>query len=243
LRSRSIAVSRIILSLFFFVSFGICAQEPPLTAAEPGATGENATLAASGTYILQRRDVIEIKVYDLPEVSGTVAIRPDGKISVPLLNDVVAAGLTPDHLAANLTQGYKHEFRNPRVTVIVRSFSNQNVFVGGEVDKPGLLPLDSQMTVLQAILRAGGVKETAKQKGVILLRNDGHGKPEVRQLSLLAVADGAPDILLQPFDVVLVPKTKVAQLNKWIDQNIRKMIPMGLGFDFSYLLNGTATVF
>ncbi len=115
--------------------------------------------------------------------------------------------------------------------------------MGGEVDKPGLLPLTGKITVLQAILQAGGVKGTAKEKGVILLRNDGNGKPQVRQLSLQQLVKGQTDVELQPFDVVYVPRSKIASADKWVDEHIRKLIPISLGMDFSYLLNGQATIF
>jgi len=231
------------LCLVFSVSF--YAQEPAVKAAEAAvasAQQANAVPENNGAYILQPRDVLEIRVYNLPELSVSIAIRPDGKVSVPLLNELDAAGRTPAQLAQALTEGYAKEFRNPRVTVIVRSFSNQNVYVGGEVDKPQMIPLTGQVTVLQAILQAGGMKATAKEKGVILLRNE-NGKPQVRQLSINELLKGQPDIVLQPFDVVYVPKSKVAQVDKWVDQHIRQIVPISLGMDFSYLLNGQATIF
>ncbi len=223
---------------------GFAAQEPPKKQMDATATQESPGLGKNGDYILQPRDVVEIRVYNLPELSVTVAIRPDGKISVPLLNEIDAAGVTTARLTAVLTAGYRSEFRNPRVTIIVRSITNQNVFVGGEVEKPGLLPLDGEITVLQAVLRAGGAKESAKRDSVILLRNDGQGKPEVRKLNLLEVLKGKSDTTLQPYDVVFVPKTRIARVDKWVDQYIRQAIPAGLGLNFAYLLNsGQTTIF
>jgi protein involved in polysaccharide export with SLBB domain len=228
------------------VPVGLYSQDssvPSKPVGEAVAPQETNAAGAAGDYVLQARDVLDIKVYNLPELSVTLAIRPDGKIAVPLLNEVDAAGMTPARLSETLTEGYKSEFRNPRVTVIVRSFSNQNVYIGGEVDKPGLIPLTGQITVLQAILQAGGVKQSAKEKGVILLRNDGHGKPQVRHLSLKELVKGEPDIPLQPFDVVYVPKSRIASVDKWVDQHIRQIVPVSLGMSFSYLLNGQATLF
>jgi polysaccharide export outer membrane protein len=231
-------------SCILLVCLTAFAEEIPSNSSSAVKTVSEANAAESnGTYILQPRDVLEIRVYNLPEVSETVAIRPDGNISVPLLNEITAAGQTAAKLSETLTEGYKHEFRNPRVTVIVRSFSNQNIFVGGEVDKPGLFPLEGNMTVLQAVLRAGGIKLSAKEKAVVLLRNDGHGNPQVRKLNLVELVKGQPDVVLQPFDVVFVPKSKIAKADQWVDQNIRKLIPFGLGLDFSYLLNGQTTIF
>lgn len=233
---------RVVLCLFVLVSLGLYSQESK-PAGEPGALRQASTVETTGMYILQPRDVLDIKVYNIPEVSVTLAIRPDGRIAVPLLNEIEAAGKTPEQLTDILVEGYKKEFRNPRVTVIVRSFSNQNVYVGGEVDKPGLIPLTGQVTVLQAILQAGGVKESAKEKGVVLLRNDGSGKPQVRELNLSRLVKGNTDIVLQPFDVVYVPKSRIAQVDKWVDQHIRQIVPVSLGMSFSYLLNGQATIF
>jgi polysaccharide export outer membrane protein len=222
---------------------GLAAQEPAPKPPEAPPTQENPDTGKKGEYLLQPRDVLEIRVYNLPELSVSLAIRPDGKISVPLLDEIDAAGLTTARLTAILTERYRSEFRNPRVTIIVRSFTNQNVFVGGEVEKPGLLPLDGEITVLQAVLRAGGVKESAKRDSVILLRNDGQGKPAVRKLNLLEVLKGKPDLTLQPYDVVFVPKTKIARADKWVDQYIRQMIPVGLGLNFAYLLSGPTGIF
>lgn len=240
----SVALRRIVLAWLVLVSVGLFSQELPSQAAGQSGTALPASSGqATGNYILQPRDVLEIKVYNIPEVSVTVAIRPDGRIAVPLLNEIQAAGKTPEQLTDILVAGYEKEFRNPRVTVIVRSFNNQNVYVGGEVDKPGLIPLTGEITVLQAILQAGGVKATAREKGVILLRNDGNGKPQVRQLSLVQMVKGRSDIVLQPFDVVYVPKSHIAKVDKWVDEHVRQIVPVSLGMSFSYLLNGQATIF
>jgi protein involved in polysaccharide export with SLBB domain len=240
-----ISLLRILLCLIVLASAGLAAQESPGSAVSPAtpAAASAAVEAGAGEYIMQSRDVLDIKVYNLPELSVTLAIRPDGKIAVPLLDELQAAGRTPGQLTEALVDGYKKEFRNPRVTVIVRSFSNQNVYVGGEVDKPGLFPLNGRITLLQAILQAGGAKESAKESGVILLRNDGNGKPEVHQVSLRELIKGKPDMVLQPFDVVYVPKSKIARVDKWVDQHIRQIVPVSLGMSFSYLLNGQATIF
>src|SRR6266567_3591819 len=120
----------------------------------------------SGPYILQPGDDLEIKAYNNPELSQSVKVRPDGNISLLLLDDVPAAGITPAKLGENLSQAYSQYFRNPKLTVIVRSFSNLNVYVGGEVVNPRLLPLTGKITVSQAVLAAGGFKSTAKLQDV-----------------------------------------------------------------------------
>jgi protein involved in polysaccharide export with SLBB domain len=160
-------------------------------------------------YVLQRGDDIEIRAYDLPELNAVARIRPDGKISVLLLNDVDAAGLTVSKLNQNLTEGYANHFRNPRVTVIARSFAAQNVFVGGEVATPTAVPLPGNMTAMQAIVRAGGLKGTAEN--VLILRDIEKGTPRVESLNVRDILENQkPDVLLQPSDVVYVPKNTVS---------------------------------
>ena len=108
------------------------------------------------TYKLQSGDEIEIKVFEIPELADRVRIRPDGKVSVLLLDDVQAAGLTPAELDQVLTTGYSTYYLNPRVTVIVRAFSSQRVYVGGEVNEPGMLQLSGELSLLGAVWRRAG---------------------------------------------------------------------------------------
>lgn len=106
------------------------------------------------TYVLQKGDDIEIKAYNITELNQTVRIRPDGRISLMLLNDVDAAGMTAKQLGELLSTGFARYYRNPRISIIVRSFSMLSVYVGGEVQRPGLIPLRGDITALQAVLEA-----------------------------------------------------------------------------------------
>lgn len=202
---------------------------------QPALTAESTERSSPQEYTLQSGDELDIRVYDLPQLSAVVAVRPDGKISLPLQNDIEASGITARQLVQRITAGYEKEFRNPRVTVIVRSFSSENVYVGGEVAQPGFIPLKGEMTVIQAVFRAGGFKETARVDEVMLLRNDGKGDPVVTKLMLKQVLKGQPDLPLQAFDVVFVPKTKIARTDKFIDQYIRQLLPVSGSYGFSYV--------
>jgi polysaccharide biosynthesis/export protein len=224
-----------VLCLFLFSVASFAANEP---AADPANPAPAIVSPVRKDYILHRGDVLDVRVYNLPELTAAMAIRPDGKIAIPLQDEIEAAGLTAAKLAALITEGYRGEFRNPRVSVIVRSFSNQTVYVGGEVAKPGLLSLDAGLTAFQAVLRAGGIKETAKKDSVMLVRSGEEGQLLVRKVSFEEILKGKPDTVLEPYDVVYVPKTKVARVDKWIDQHIRQMIPVSLGISFSYLFGG-----
>lgn len=177
-----------------------------------------AAIAASGdpppvqpAYILQRGDDVEIKAYNIPELDQLVRIRPDGRISVLLLDDVQAAGLTATALGEKLSTGFAAHYRNPRISVIVRGFNSLSVYVGGEVQRPGLVPLHGDLTALQAVLEAGGLKETSRSSSVMLLRPEDNGKPRTITLNVDDVLHNrAPDIPLRPADVVFVPKSNIS---------------------------------
>lgn len=197
---------------------------------------EAAPISGDASYRLQSGDEIEIKVFELPELADRLHIRPDGKISVLLLDDVKAAGLTPAELDEVLTAGYAKYYVNPRVTVIVRGFSGQRVYVGGEVNEPGMFELAGELSALRAVLEAGGFRHTAKRSSVILLRK-GDGGPEIRRLNFDDVlAKRVPDIQLQPFDVVFVPRTFIAKANLFVQQYIRDLLPVTTNANFTYIL-------
>jgi protein involved in polysaccharide export with SLBB domain len=179
-------------------------------------------------YYIQPGDEMDIKFYFNPELNQTVFVRPDGKISLPLVDDVQAAGLAPSELDALLTQAYAQELRKPMVTVIIKTFTSQRVFVGGEVGRPGVVELTAGMTALQAVIAAEGFKDTAKPEGVIVIRSGaGTDAPIPIRVDLEESIDGETtvgDIPLQAFDVVYVPKTWIANANLFVKQYIRDLI-------------------
>lgn len=119
--------------------------------------------------------------------------------------------------------------------------SNISVYVGGEVLHPGLLPLNGELTVTAAVFQAGGLKDTARSNTVVLVRNSGTGVPIVTPLRLDDVIKGKPDTVLEPFDVVFVPKSKIAKVDRFVDQYIRQVLPINVAAGFSYLL-GTSLI-
>ncbi len=116
---------------------------------------------------------MDIKFFFNPELNETVIVRPDGNISLLLIDDVRSAGLTPSELDVLLTQAYARELRKPMITVIVKTFTGQRVYVGGEIGKPGLVELAPGMTALQAVFNAGGFLDTAKPEAVLVIRKGG----------------------------------------------------------------------
>lgn len=121
-------------------------------------------------YVIGAEDILMIRVWREPELSGPVGVRPDGKISLPLLGDVQAGGLTPQKLAESITQGFSNYVTNPEVMVQVASVNSKKYFVSGEVMKPGSFPLVVPTTILEALAIAGGFREYADRKNILILR-------------------------------------------------------------------------
>jgi polysaccharide biosynthesis/export protein len=192
-------------------------------------------------YQIQPGDQLDIKFFYNPELNEAVLVRPDGMISLQLIDDVKAAGLKPAELDELLTEKYSQELRKPQVTVIVRTFSGQRVFIGGEVVQPGLITLAPGMNPVQAVFQAGGFRETAKPEAAILIRKGEGNKPIPVLLDLnqamQGVGDGAAFELL-PDDIVYVPKSTIAKINKFVDEYIQGMLMFnGWSFGIGYELD------
>jgi polysaccharide biosynthesis/export protein len=200
----------------------------------PPQTRSAAAPAVPSPYLIQVADHLAVKFYQNPDLNEEVIVRPDGKISLQLIGDVQAAGIEPAVLAANIENGYRSELSVPRVSVLVRELGGR-VYVGGEVGKPGVVPLTANLTLVQAVQEAGGFLETAHLSQVVLIRRDANGQPVGYALDVRPVIGGiepAEDIPLQPFDVAYVPRSKIADVNLWVKQYIKDNLPIqpGLGF-------------
>ena len=179
--------------------------QSPVPAMADDAAKKSAT--ADPNYVIGAQDVLDINVWKEPDVSRVVPVRPDGKISLPLLNDVQAAGLTPDQLAAKVTEELKKYVTNPQVTVIVTAINSQRVYILGEVTRPGAFPLLPGMTVLQALSSAGGFTQFAKVKSIFVRRLQ-DGKESKYLFNYKDVIGGKrpeQDILLKAGDTIVVP--------------------------------------
>ncbi len=137
------------------------------------AKGQNSAPVAVTSdpgYVIGPQDVLDISVWKEPDVSRTVPVRPDGMISLPLIDDLKAAGLTPTQLAASVTEKLKKYLADPRATVIVTEINSQRIYLLGEVNRAGAYPLLPKMTVLQALSSAGGFSQFADLKKIHVLR-------------------------------------------------------------------------
>ena len=158
-------------------------------------------------YVIGPEDLLDISVWKEPELTRTVPVRPDGKISLPLLNDVKAAGQTPTQLAAQLTENLRRYVTNPQVTVIVTAINSQRIYLLGEVTRPGAYPLLPGMTVLQALSSAGGLTQYARTQKIYVLRDGEGGQRKVlfNYKSFLSGKNPEQNVLLQVGDTIVVP--------------------------------------
>jgi len=176
-------------------------QPPAATSAPP--TG----VSLPAGYVIGPEDVLTIVFWRDKDLSAEVVVRPDGKISLPLLNDVVAAGYTPEELRAQLVKGAAKFLEDPNATVVVKEIHSRKVFVTGQVSKSGSYPLTGEMNVLQMIAHVGGLLEYADSKNIVVLRTE-NGQERRFKFNYKDVVKGKnlqQNILLKPGDTIIVP--------------------------------------
>ena len=171
-----------------------------------GKSGDAAGTDSASDYVIGADDQLKITVWKEPDLSEMLPVRPDGKISLPLLNDIPAAGLTPLQLKDSITEKLKKYISDPRVTVVVTAMNSQRVFVTGEVTHSGPMTLLPHMTVLQALSQAG-FTQFANLKAIYLLRTQ-HGRQDKIPFNYKEVVKGnhpEQNIQLKPGDTIVVP--------------------------------------
>jgi len=203
----------VIVVFWWLVAIAAAAQNPPHSvpassggAVQNGSAKTPAAAAEPGTYIIGAEDVLDVSVWKEPTVSRSVPVRPDGKISLPLINDIQAQGLTPMQLAGVITDKLKKFLNDPQVTVTVTAINSQKVFVVGEVLRPGPMVLLPNMTALQALSGAGGPSQFADQKHAYLLRHEGD-KETTYPLNYKQLLKGnrRGNMVLKAGDTIVVP--------------------------------------
>jgi polysaccharide biosynthesis/export protein len=158
-------------------------------------------------YVIGVQDVLSIVFWRDKEMSADVVVRPDGKISLPLLNEVQAAGFTPEQLRANLTEAAAKFVEEPTATVVVKEIHSRNVYITGNVAKPATYPLSADMNVLQLIALAGGLQEYADAKNILVIRTE-DGRQQYHKFNYKEVVKQVhpeQNIVLKPGDTVVVP--------------------------------------
>ncbi len=236
--------SRFLIAVFMMLMLflpGCTTNSLNLPRAPEGVVPEVPLALAQPMYRIQYGDLLEIKMFLNPEFEQSVVVRPDGMISTMLVQDLPAYGLTPKQLQQNLIEAYKKQLTDPQLTIVVRSFSPEKVYVLGEVNNPGeFVTIGQAPTLLQAIARAGGVKNSAKTRFITILRR---GESEVPQAFVAdydeAVSGTRPaaDVRLAANDVVFVPRTAVAEAYVSYEQWIKQFLSTTLSVGATYNLN------
>lgn len=194
----------------------------------PQVRSLNSSQNTFSEYRLGRGDLLEIKFYKNERFTREQAVRPDGRITLERIGDIVAAGLTPTQLDSAITKAYTSFVIDPEVTVFVKEFSSQKVFVVGEVQEPGIYPLDGEMTYLQALTAAGGPTERAKLSHVILVRGTATHQNREHFINLRPNSKPYPETRLgyvQPRDVIYVPSTALGNASRIMKQFYSTILP------------------
>jgi protein involved in polysaccharide export with SLBB domain len=222
-------------------ALALAACGPVLTNPTPMTTVEHDQAAfLAEPYRIRSGDLIEVRHRLATELNDTAVVRPDGQISLPLVPSVMAAGLTTDQLEGALKTAYSRDLRDVELSVLVRSFATQRVFVGGEVERPGMVDLIAGETLMQAIYAAGGLRPTARTGEVVVVRRGANDQRLVFAANLDQVVNGTAvgqDVRLQPLDTVIVPRSDIAQADLWVEQYIRNLLPAAPSTSVIYSFN------
>jgi polysaccharide export outer membrane protein len=178
--------------------------------APPQAAARSASAPAAAVpadYVIGAEDVLSIIFWRDKDLSAEVVVRPDGKISLPLLNDVQAAGLTPEQLRVSLEKAANRYIEDPNAAVVVKTINSRKFFITGQVTKPGTYPLTAPTTVLQAIALAGGLLEYADEKHISVMRvQDGRTQSlPFNYKDVIHHKNVAQNVYLQPGDTIVIP--------------------------------------
>lgn len=188
-------------------------------------------------YRIAPGDVLDVAPLTAPELARTVTVQPDGRISLPLVSPIMVADRSPQQVEYALAQAYSSQLVRPEISVSVKQASPLKVFVGGEVDKPGVYDMPGDIDALQAVIMAGGFKTSARKSEVVVIRRGMNGQPMMRTADLnqsLYQPLGSQSVPLRRYDVIYVPRSTIANVGLFVQQYLRDAIPLS----FSYSLNG-----
>jgi len=230
-----------------------CAPNTVVNPAPVSRMDEQAKIGAERKYIIQPGDELDIRFRNNPELNEIrLPVRPDGYITLQLVDDVKAAGLTTDDLRKVLAEKFASEVRKPEITITMRTFVGQRVFVDGEVAFPGVIELRGPTTVMQAIAQARGARDTARLSNIIVIRKNAEGGAMAANIDIRKAIDGSDlsqDIFLMPYDIVYVPKSNIARIDLFVSQYINTVVPGGFpgwgGFNnpYQYSFGGFTNVY
>lgn len=234
-------MKRAILLALVAVALSGCGGHPaPVRSLHIGQANE---VAEPAPYLIQNGDLLRLHFVRADELTADYRVRPDGRITMPYLGDLLVEGLSPEVLHERLVRDYAPILKDPELVVAVVEFRQPSVFVGGQVDRPGVYEFTRGLTVFRAALVAGGFTDEAARSRVILIRNTGDRTPESFAVNLEQVFEagsGARDPYLQPQDIIIVPRTNVSTAGLFVDQYIDGILPDLVERGFSYALGVVA---
>ena len=230
---RAAAVSLAVLTV-------ACADNEPYTPPpQPSAHFANISYAtwtdAEPPYRLFPGDEVELTVQSAPELTKTVTVQPDGRLNLALIGPIMVANRTLPDAEKAIETAYTSQLLRPDVTLTVKAQALK-VFVGGEVDKPGVYDMPGDINALQAVIMAGGFKATARRTEVVIIRRAPDGRAMMRTVDLRAgIMNPAKDLVpLRRFDVVYVPRSSVAEADLYVQQYFRDLSPVTLDFQYTF---------
>jgi protein involved in polysaccharide export with SLBB domain len=187
-------------------------------------------------YRVHVGDVLGISFLKPAELNQRRIVGPDGNIHLLIIGRVSAAGRTIEDLTREMTERYSEDVVNPQITISLEDISSMRIYVGGQVNQPGVLPYRGGLTVVQAIFNAGGFQSSAHLSNVVLIRKGEDGAPVgvvVNVKEVLKRAQFDQDVELAPLDIIFVPRSKIANVNLFVEQFIRNNLPVEVYMGFN----------
>ncbi|MGJ3230417.1 MAG: polysaccharide biosynthesis/export family protein [Oceanicaulis sp.] len=219
-----------------FAAAGCASREPAAPASGFEPSRFQAWSDAAPPYRLHPGDVVEVTVHTADELSGARDIGPDGRVNLPLAGAVMVTGMTAPEAARAMAARYASVLRDPIVEVRPQSFGSQRVLVGGEVGDPGLYEMPSaRIGVLEAVMLAGGPTPRARRGRVVVLRRAEDGGVMLREVDLGSALRGgrADAVPLMRHDIVFVPRSGIAEVNDFVEQYVRNILPIDAAFSYA----------
>ena len=234
IRSRAL-VAMLVASSAFMIA---CASHPVATTGAQGAIGSAPESSSASVYRLGAGDELSIKFFYTPELNERQIIRPDEMISMPLIGEVRAGGLSPAELRESLVKAYSTKYLktgSTEIQVTVSALNSARVFVGGEVARAGAQPLIGRMTLSRVIMLAQGFAPTAYTSQVLLIHAGADGRPEVHQVNVKdALLEGGDDPVVSSEDIVFVPRSPIARVDLFVEQFLRSAIPFTTSVSYNF---------
>src|SRR5882762_2873849 len=207
---------KILVIALLAVSTGLVAYaQKPTPAQRPRLTA----FGAEDRYLLHPGDVLDIEYRYTPEFNQTVSVQPDGYISLQMGGDLKVAGRNLEQLRTLILARARTRLESPELTVVLKEFQKPYIVVAGEVNQPGKIELREKLTAIQAVLLAGGMKETAKSSQIMVFRKLNADTAEVKVLNLKnlkSTSDLENDLTLQPGDMIMVPRNRISKIERYI---------------------------